>query len=199
MYDLANSASVGPMRVFRLSVVFIWVMIGSVISACAQQEIPKDLVISLTRHECMVGCPTYSLVVSANGYMKFTPLGEFEYVGRGKGPSIPIEDNVGVDRVAELLNFFQKVKFYTLLDKYDGVFGESNPSCPEYFADAPSVDIAIEANGKRKSIHHYTGCLFNRVTDDLTSLEKKIDEAARVSRWLYLYRWRGDIRPSPDR
>lgn len=177
-------------RSLQIAVFLTSLLSGGVLSAYSQQEIPKDLAITLERSMCRGWCPAYTLTITADGAVKFTPEGEFARRGDGPKPSFPLTGRMTTDQLTVLIAEFDKIKFYSLGNHY-GRIGRSNggPTCPRSWTDHPSANITIVRKGKRKSVGHYLGCEGAKILDDLMALENKIDELANTEQWTSQFGW----------
>jgi hypothetical protein len=178
------------MRVSQISVLTSVVLVAGCLLAYSQQDIPKDLSITLERTRCFGWCPAYAVTITADGTMKFTPEGAFAIRGDGPMPSLPITGRVTADRLNDLLAEFRQIKFFSLQRRY-GSAEKSNtgPSCPEYSTDSSSADVTIVINGKRKTVSHYLGCGGASILDRLVVLEDKIDDLANTQQWTSRFGW----------
>lgn len=177
------------MRVFRMFTLGIFVFVLGP-NAVAQQEIPKDLEITLIRYPCFGWCPHYSLTISADGIVKFMPLGPPAYRGQGEKPRFPLMGNMTGDQLKILLAEFERIRFTSLRRRY-GSAGKSKvgPSCPKYWTDSSSAQISIVKAGKGKTVSHYLGCEGAQILNDLETLENKIDEVANSAQWTSQFGW----------
>src|SRR5438128_1833857 len=119
------------MKFLRIGVLVSALLAMSSLSIYSQQEIPKDLSITLERTMCFGWCPAYRLTITADGSVKFTPTEEFAYRGDGPMPSFPLTGKITADQLSVLLAEFEKIKFYSLRNHY-GRVGKHNSglSCP---------------------------------------------------------------------
>ena len=169
------------------------VMLSTVLlaSGAYSQPIPKDLEITLERTMCWGWCPAYTLVISSDGTVKFTPVGTYVYLPDGPAPSFPLIDHVTPEQLRVLTAEFEKIRFHSLRKRYGRAGSSSDgPSCPNYWTDSPSAFLTLVSNGKRKSVSHYLGCNGAKVLEDLVALEEKIDEIARTKRWTSQFGWK---------
>lgn len=180
----------GVMRSLQIAAFLAALLAAGGLSTYSQREIPKDLAITLKRSMCFGWCPAYTLTMTANGFVKFTPTGAYAYRGDGVTPSFPLTGSITADQLSALLTEFEKIKFYSLRNHY-GRSERSNggPSCPKSSTDNPSADITVVRNGKRKSVGHYLGCKGAKILDDLAALENKIDKIANTEQWTSQFGW----------
>ena len=176
------------MRTFRIIRLTIFIAVGSV-SIFAQQEIPSDLEITLMRTRCFGWCPHYSLTITADGVVKFTPLAGFAYIGKGEVPKFPIGGQISTDQIRHLLAEFEKIKFNSLRDRYGSDSYKRSAACPKISTDALSAELSIVEGGKRKTVWHYLGCSGTQTLNDLVALENKVDEITNSGQWVSQFGW----------
>ena len=176
---------------FRRTLLFsIILMAVGVLVAPAQREIPKDLKITLERYTRLGSSPSYSLTITADGIVKFTPFGKPAYHAEGTEPSARLTGNITTRQVRRLLAEFQKIKFFSLRNHYDDSDeSRGGPSCPKYLTDGGSAIISIVENGKHKTVHHYGGCIGPKVLKTLGALEDKIDKTTNSDQWTSQFVW----------
>ena len=179
------------MKATRPAVLLAALFLCGGLSAYSQEKIPKDLTITLERTMCPLGhCPAYTLRITADGSVKFTPDGAFAQRGDGSMPSFPLAGTVTTNQIKDLLTEFQRIKFFSLKNRYRPT-GRNNigPSCPEYWTDSPTAVTTIIGNGRRKKVSHYLGCQGADVLDQLVALEQKIDDTANAKQWISQFGW----------
>src|SRR6185436_1817087 len=101
------------MRSVKIIVVLAALFAVGGLPVYSQQEIPKDLVITLERTMCFGWCPAYALTITADGTVKFTPTGNFVYRGAGADPNFPLSDRITADQLKVLITEFEKINFYS--------------------------------------------------------------------------------------
>lgn len=131
---------------------------------------PQAIRITLERKPCFGTCPVYIVSIAGDGSMVFDGRAHVDSVRR-------VTSRIDPSRVDSLMRLFEDSHFFTLDDKY--VYGEQN--CRLYAADAPIVITSISIGGRIKRVEHDHGC--SGVPAQLTLLENRIDEIARVWRW----------------
>lgn len=180
------------MKVLRILVLTSALLVCCTLSAFSQEDIPKDFMVTLERTMCFGWCPAYTLTITADGTVKFTPNGAFAQRGDGKMPSFPLTGKITSDQLSVLLSEVKKINFFSLRGDY-GRAGDSNRSskCPEYWTDSPSAYIRIVANGKRKTVSHYLGCSGTKSLSDLEKFEVGIDKIANADQWISQFGWGG--------
>jgi hypothetical protein len=142
----------------------------------SQQTIPPDILITLERPGCFLGCPDYVVTISADGTVTFE--GKANVKVKGKAQS-----NISREKVQLLVAAFEKAKFFSLRDRY----AWKKDGCRQVWSDSDSAITSILINGKSKSVNHYLGC--HREGDIpypsvLSELEEKIDEVANTKQWV---------------
>jgi hypothetical protein len=137
-------------------------------------EIPKDLEISLERTICFGSCPGYTLIIKANGDIIFDGKDYTQTKGR-------VEGKIKQEVLKQIIIEFEKANFFELNDYYAD---ESN-GCKEVWTDNPSEIISIKINGKSKKVGHYFGCrkVEGNVLDRIINLGRRIDELSVSKRW----------------
>jgi len=179
------------MKAFHLVILTSTLLAVGCLSAFSQQQIPKDLTITLERTMCPLGwCPAYTLTIAADGVVKFTPEGAFVQRGDGPVPGFPMIGKIMPHQMKDLFTEFQKLKFFSLRKRYHPV-GRNNtgPSCPDYYTDSPTAVTTIVGNGRRKTVRHYLGCKGSDVLNRLVALEDKIDATANAKQWVSQFGW----------
>jgi len=166
------------MRLFSIaSVIAIAVACQSAAYLAPQEPIPADTLITIKRTVCYGTCPDYTVTVAADGAVVF----EGRQFVKTKGIA---KSNISLDVLRQLLAEFDRVKYFSLNDRYQSAMD----GCPEVWTDNPSVITSIRINGKIKSISHYYGCQTGTggsiYPKDLTQLETKIDELVGTDRWI---------------
>ena len=180
----------GVMKYLKTSVLLFALFAVVGLPAYAQREIPKDMVITLKRTMCFGWCPAYTLTITADGTVKFTPTGTYVYRRDGVMPSLPLTRSITADQLRILIAELEKINFYSLRNRYGRAEKSSGgPSCPNYWTDSPSAYITFVRNGKRKSVAHYLGCAGAKILDDLVALEETIDKIAGTEQWTSQFGW----------
>ena len=136
-------------------------------------EIPKDLVITLERTTCFGNCAAYKLIIDNTGKVVFEGYNFTETKGKA-------EKIVTQEQLKRMIVYFEKVRFFELNDKYQ----DEKDGCTWLVTDHPSEIISIQINGKTKEINHYFGCGAGNPTKMLGELGIKIDEIVETKRWI---------------
>ncbi len=148
---------------------------------------PRDTLITLQRFADAFNNGTdYKLIISSDGKVVFERFAN-HFVDPSDPrarTSPPIHAQIPVEKVAELVAEFERIKYFSLKDRY----AKMEDGCPGVWSDQGGAEISIRINGKKKTIGHYHGCaregLGKAYPEDLTSLEDKIDEVVGTKRWL---------------
>jgi hypothetical protein len=165
---------------------FAFVLLLAALSAAyGQSSVPTDTAIKMHRFTEAFGVlPEYDLTIKSDGTVIFKQL-PFPVIS-GPHPSItgePIESKISVATVATLVAEFERVKFFSLHDRYSKTEG----GCPVYYYDAISTEISITVNGKSKTVFHDYGCVDkdrNTYPADLQGLATKIDTLVNTKQWI---------------
>lgn len=176
------------MRLKRTIFPCLFILVAS-LSAFSQQKIPNDLEITLQRTRCFGWCPSYSLTIHSDGTVRFIPLSDFAYIGKGEIPRFPLEGSVTAGQLLVLLSEFEKIRFHSLSRRYGSDEYKRSANCPRVSTDSPSAEVTIVKAGKRKTVSHYLGCSGSQILKDLTALENKIDEIANSKQWSSQFGW----------
>lgn len=178
------------MKVVRTtSLTFALFMCGS-FSAFAQEDIPKDFTVTLERTMCFGWCPAYSLSITADGTVKFTPEGTFAYRIDGATPSFPLKGRITTGQLAKIFSAVKEVNFFSLQDRYGSSGNHKRSSnCPEILTDSPTAFISVVANGRKNTVSHYLGCRGATILSDLVQFEDSIDKIAGSDQWIQKFGW----------
>jgi hypothetical protein len=159
------------------TILFLIVLSATTLASSAQQSGARvsnrdltNLVIVLRRDPCLGKCPVYSVTVRGNGRVTYKGW-KFVNVRGEKHYQIPKE------RVAELVEAFYQIDYFSLLDEYRSITGPDGSVTVAM--DLPGVLTSIKIDGKRKSVYNYFGG-----PTALKDLERKIDEISGVSRFV---------------
>jgi hypothetical protein len=139
----------------------------------ADDRPPTGTVITMLRGGCEKRCPVYRVVVFGDG----TVLVQGEHYLR---KPVLAKSEIPVAEVTKLVDRFKAIDYFNLTDD----FGFNGRKCTSTAtSDAPNVTTSIVAGGRGRSITHHLGCL-GTVADQLSELERAIDETAHTRRWL---------------
>ncbi len=133
----------------------------------------KTGVITLERSVCFGTCPSYKVAVASDGTVTFEGRDFVKTKGTATAQIKPNDFN-------NLVNEFEKVKYFSLDDKYE----PGSPGCGRAATDNPYARTSIQINARTKSLSHYHGCGDSEVLRALTALERKIDEIAGTEKWI---------------
>jgi hypothetical protein len=160
----------------HLSCLLLSLSIGG---SCLAQEKPihADTLITLERTVCFGACPSYKLIVAADGTVTFEGRQDVKVKRLVKG-------HISLEDVRSLIAAFEAASYFTLNDSYQ----TQEDGCPEVWTDNPSAITSIRMNGKSKTISHYYGCQMGSGTaiypNGLTYLETRIDQIVGTDRWI---------------
>lgn len=138
-----------------------------------QSEIPQDLLIKLERTRCYGFCPSYVLTISASGKVAYEGRASVKVIGSA-------ESSISQEKLRELIRAFENVGYFKLQDKYE----TPEDGCKDWVTDGPTAISSLTANGRTKSVRHYSGCRGIAVLAELQKLEQEIDDAANVAQWI---------------
>lgn len=153
----------------------------------AQTSVPADAAITLQRFTDPFNNGTdYRVTINSDGAVTFKRFAN-HFVDRGDPraqESEPIRAKIPVEKVALLVAEFERVKFFSLKDRY----AKPEDGCPTVGTDQGGALISITIGGKTKTIDHYHGCeerpFEPAYPPELTALEDKIDEFVGTGKWL---------------
>lgn len=178
------------MKVFRITVLTSALLLYGSFSAYAQENIPNDFMLTLKRTECFGWCPAYTLTITADGTVKFTPYGAFAQRGDGPMPSLPLTGKITTGQLNILLSEVKNINFFSLQEHYDlGGKSKWSSKCPEPWTDSPSAIISIVAKGRRKTVSHDLSCRGTKLLSDLVKFEDRIDKIANTDQWTSQFGW----------
>ena len=149
-----------------------------------QSSVPKDTVITLHRlTDAFAYFPEYNLTIKADGTVSFKQFAVPSLTRPRPSASYElIESKISIATVAALAAEFERVKFFSLRDRY----WKNEDGCIEW-PDFASAEISIKLNGKSKTIFHYYGCLDRNervYPAELAALAEKIDTLGNTKQWL---------------
>jgi Domain of unknown function (DUF6438) len=142
--------------------------------AAIPQNIPQDLMVTLERTVCFGTCPDYKLTITSDGVVVL----EGRHFVKREGATI--KSAISQERLKQLMEEFDRVKFFSLEDDYS----DDRRVCDELWTDNPSAFTSIRINGKSKTVKHYHGCRGPKVPKELTELENNIDKIVNTAQWL---------------
>lgn len=160
------------MQTFILSFIAISLLASSV-SRDGGQEVPADTIITLERTVCYGTCPSYKVIISADGTVSFEGRQFVKTVGKAT-------NSIQQDKLRGLLAEFDKIGYFDLKDNYEG----RGDGCKQWMTDNPSAITSIRINGRSKTVSHYYGCRGVDVLEDLKKLESAIDDAVNSEQWI---------------
>ena len=135
--------------------------------------IPPDLLITLQRGGCGLGCPSYTLELRADGVVVFDGRSGVRQPGQFRGQA----SDAALRRLVERI---EAMGFFGLADEYGEA--QSAPCAGPPDSRNPVV-VWVRMGGRIKRVAHHRGCA-DPVTEQLAALEDAIDQAGQVARWL---------------
>jgi hypothetical protein len=138
----------------------------------AQKPIPDDTVVTLQRGNCEGGCPEYRVVIFATGDVLFQ--GIIRVARRGV-----VLTQIDPDQLRNLLAEFDSAKYFEL----ENIYGFRGKGCPPTDVGKSMIITSLSSGGRSRTISHYSGCT-GGVGDQLTAIERHIDQIARTARWI---------------
>lgn len=137
----------------------------------ARDTDPRTIAIALERTACFGRCPIYRVDIDDTGLVLYQGTAFVAHAGADSARVTP-------ERVVELVEAADRLGYFDLADSYR----MDDPTCPEYFTDAPSIILSVSAHGRTKRVEVDQGCVgFPSAVPELAQL---IDEAAGVHRWI---------------
>ncbi|HEU0143155.1 MAG TPA: DUF6438 domain-containing protein [Nitrososphaera sp.] len=144
----------------------------------ASNPVPKDAVITLERTICFGNCPSYKLMIYADGVVVYEGREYVKTKGTAKG-------QIREEALKQLISEFERINFFSLRDTYY----DQSDGCSAEVTDMPSAKTSIQVRGRKKTISHYYGCWekgrdFVIYPQELFKLEKMIDEVVNSKQWV---------------
>lgn len=125
--------------------------------------------IVMERTICYGTCPQYRLELDGGGRVTFLGKKFVKSVGLKQGI-------IELAKVKQIVDALDAAGFFSLS-------GGNYDNCALFSTDSPSVNLEVEAEGKKASFVDYLGCR-DRKWDALREVEKQIDEAVNVKQYL---------------
>ncbi len=133
-------------------------------------SVPDDVLITLERTSCFGKCPVYSVSIDAKGNVVYDGTNFVHVTGRRT-------DKVPTERVAEILERADRLRFFDLKDQYLAI--RHPDGSQTIVSDLPTTFVTITRAGRSKRIEDYVGA-----PEGLSELEQLIDEVARTKQWV---------------
>jgi len=176
-----------PIRTFIPTAILSTLSLFSVGIPQERTAVPRDTLITLQRFADAFNNGTdYKVTISSDGTVVLTRFAN-PFVDRSDPrarASEPIKAQIPIEKVAELIAEFERIKYFSLKDRY----AKTEDGCRGVWTDQGGADTSITVNGKTKTIAHYHGCSYEPLglayPTELTALENKIDEVVGTCRWL---------------
>ena len=134
----------------------------------APNKSDSELLITIRREACFGSCPVYSAQIYNDGTVVY--VGEENVKVKGEQ-----RHKISQDRVNELIKAFERVKYFSLKDKYE--VDENGKSV----TDQARITTSISLNGKQKKVIDYY-----RAPKELQELEHLIDKLAGLNEYIGL-------------
>lgn len=155
---------------FATAFVALAILTESSIPAAQTRAVPADTIIKLERTACFGECPVYEVTIDGLGTVTYVGR-KFVRVSGRRTARIP------VDRVAALLETAEKIRFFSLQDRYRTV--RNADGSETIVTDLPTAFVTISRGGISKRVEDYYGA-----PESLRDLERQIDEAAGTRQWV---------------
>jgi len=160
------------------------VLLAALSVSYGQSSVPTDTVIKMHRFSEAFGVlPEYEVIVTADGTVTFKQIAVRSPDNPHPIVHEPVKSKISVATVAALVAEFERVKFFSLRDRYSKTEG----GCPDYRYDFISTEISMTANGKTKTIFHDYGCVDKDGSTypvELEALATEIDTRVNTKQWL---------------
>ncbi len=142
-------------------------------AACAPMDVPAPapapssdpVTITLTRTVCFGFCPAYTVSITGDGQVTYVGRSFVNVTGEQHATISP-------EAVQGLLRRFDAVQFESLNDAYRA-----------HVTDLPTTTIALERNGRQKTVVDYGGVSAG-MPQAVRELQAEIDRVAGTSRWV---------------
>lgn len=125
--------------------------------------------ISLARTGCYGFCPTYEVILHADGLVEYQGYEHVGVIGSQR-------DRIAPEQLAEIIVALEGLDFLELQAKYEYKYDEDGK--PYTITDQPSRILTLTVNGVAKEVEHYFGG-----PEGLPALADLIDQLADTQRW----------------
>ncbi len=126
----------------------------------AQHKPDAKILITIERAACFGSCPIYSAQIYDDGTVIYNGKDYVGVIGEKRY-------KISQGKVKELIEAFEKIKYFSLKDKYEA--DEKGMS----FTDLPMTTTSISLDGKQKKVINYYSA-----PKELDELENKIERIA---------------------
>jgi len=143
-------------------VVFLWPLLAitfTIQEPSTPAEAPAR--ITLRRTPCFGECPDYTVTIDRDGTVAYDGRRFVRVTGRQTA-------RISAAAVKALLDEFQQIDFFSLKDRYNAPV-----------TDLPTTYVTLRLGERSKTVEDYVGA-----PKPLRDLERHIDEAAGVQRWI---------------
>jgi hypothetical protein len=133
--------------------------------------------LTFDRSRCYGECPSYTIVVRANGYVTYEGRKFVKILGL-------IQSKLSKGQIKILNADVARSRFFTLQNSY----GDEKDGCASIGSDHQWITISVMHRKHTKTVKHYLGCYsgrneFNRELRRLVRLERRIAEVGGVELW----------------
>ena len=133
--------------------------------AAAEDPVPADFSVSLSRSACYGTCPIYSVTIAADGTVgyhgeKFVAVTGFQ------------ARTITPEKVREVYDAIEKANVFALEDEYVGPV-----------TDFPTYELSVTYKGRTKRIEDYAGKMAD-MPKSVTEIEEMIDDVAGTRDWI---------------
>ena len=151
--------------------------------------------LTLERTRCYGACPSYCIVVFADGRVDYEGREFVKTIGKAVRQLSRVE-------LGDLVDEINRANYFQLRDRY----AKKEDGCPTVWTDSPAAITSVRADGRLKTIGHYHGCqdddrgssvaaIYPRA---LTELEDQIDRIVRTEEWIGTEDERLEMLSSPN-
>jgi hypothetical protein len=145
------------------------------------QRVERLEEVSLERTRCYGWCPSYLIVVFADGRVEYEGR---EFV-KATGKALRQLSRVDLEKLVDEIN---RANYFNLRDRY----AREEDGCPTVWTDSPVAITSVRADGRLKTIRHYHGCQDDERNSSvvsiypraLTELEDQIDRIVKTEEWI---------------
>lgn len=148
---------------FLLSMLLVF---SSSLSIQAQKKTGSEILVTIERESCFGSCPVYSARIYSDGTVIYVGKENVKVKGERR-------HKISEDKVTELIKAFERIKYFSLKDKYEA--DENGMSV----TDQPTTTTSISLDGKQKKVVNYY-C----APKELEEFENFIDKIASLYEYI---------------
>jgi hypothetical protein len=144
------------------------------------QKETQDAIIVLERNtDYFQVNPTYKITIYSDGSVTCEGENKVKLIGTAQG-------KISQQKLQQLIDAFKKINSFSLRGRYS----DRDDGGSFILADSPTVHISLELKGKKKTVLHNYGCLYEPSTGkgiyprELVELEYLIDEIVNSKQWI---------------